>query len=100
MIGIRYVQTEAAGDIAARGAAAAQSRAAACDQRHLISNDQAELERSAGAAEIIVVSGEAGKSLDLPRIWQHATSVRWVHSLSAGVERLLFPALVDSSCAR
>jgi phosphoglycerate dehydrogenase-like enzyme len=63
----------------------------------LISNDQAELEQAAGTAEIIVMSGEAGKSLDLPRIWQHATSVRWVHSLSAGVERLLFPALVDSS---
>jgi phosphoglycerate dehydrogenase-like enzyme len=63
----------------------------------LVSNDQAELERWVGGAEIIVVAGEASKSLDLPRLWQHASSVRWVHSLSAGVERLLFPALVDSS---
>jgi phosphoglycerate dehydrogenase-like enzyme len=61
-----------------------------------ISNDQAELERLAPAAEVIVLSGAAGTSIDWPRVWQHATSARWVHALTAGVEKLLFPALVDS----
>jgi phosphoglycerate dehydrogenase-like enzyme len=61
-----------------------------------VSNDQRELERLAPAAEIIVMSGAAGKTIDLLRVWQQATRVRWVHSLSAGVEKLLFPALVAS----
>src|SRR5208283_823757 len=68
---------------------------ALCDV--FISNEQGELERMAPAAEVIVLSGGAAKSIDFPRIWQHATSTRWVHSLSAGVETLLFPALIDSS---
>ena len=29
-------------------------------------------------------------------IWPHAKQVRWVHSLSAGVESLLFPELIES----
>jgi len=62
-----------------------------------ISIDQQELERWAPAAEIIVVSGSAPKFIDFPKIWLRATSIRWLHSLSAGVEKLLFPALIDSS---
>lgn len=62
-----------------------------------ISNDQVELERLAPAAEVIVLSGAAGKSVDWPEVWRHATSTRWVHALTAGVEKLLFPALIDSS---
>jgi phosphoglycerate dehydrogenase-like enzyme len=62
-----------------------------------VSNDQGELEQLAPTAEVIVLSGAAAKSIDFPRIWLHATSTRWVHSLSAGVETLLFPALIDSS---
>jgi phosphoglycerate dehydrogenase-like enzyme len=62
-----------------------------------ISNEQMELERLAPAAEVIVLAGAPGKSIDFPKIWQHATRARWVHSLSAGVEKLLFPELVDSA---
>jgi len=63
----------------------------------VISNDQKELERLASDTEILVLNGAPGSSIDLPRIWQRARSIRWVHSLSAGVEKLLFPALIDSS---
>jgi phosphoglycerate dehydrogenase-like enzyme len=61
-----------------------------------ISNDQSEVERLARTAEVMVISG-AGKALNLPRIWQEAKSTRWVHSLSAGVEKLLFPAFIESN---
>jgi phosphoglycerate dehydrogenase-like enzyme len=59
----------------------------------------AELEELAAllpAAEVVVF-GRPRKSLDLAAAWKHAESVRWAHSLSSGVEGLLFPALVRSS---
>lgn len=33
----------------------------------------------------------------LPKIWPAAKKLRWIHSLSAGVEQVLFAALVESS---
>ncbi len=54
-----------------------------------------ELEQLLPAAEVVVF-GLAHQSIDLAAAWQHARSVRWAHSLSAGVENLLFPALVRS----
>jgi phosphoglycerate dehydrogenase-like enzyme len=32
----------------------------------------------------------------LPKIWPLAKKLRWIHSMSAGVEQVLFPALVES----
>jgi phosphoglycerate dehydrogenase-like enzyme len=32
----------------------------------------------------------------LPKIWSQAKKLRWIHSLSAGVEQILFPGLVES----
>lgn len=61
-----------------------------------ISNDEKELEERAGAAEIILSSGLTGKSVSLREIWRHSKNVKWVHSLSAGVENLLFTELVES----
>jgi phosphoglycerate dehydrogenase-like enzyme len=61
-----------------------------------ISNDEKVLEERAGAAEIILSSGLTGKSVSLREIWCHSKNVKWVHSLSAGVENLLFPELVAS----
>ena len=59
-----------------------------------ISDDQAELEKRAPEAEVILVSGATGAYL--PKIWNHARSVRWIHSLAAGVDKLIFPELADS----
>ena len=33
----------------------------------------------------------------LQDIWPHLTNLKWIHSASAGVEKLLFPELVKSS---
>lgn len=62
-----------------------------------VSNDEKALEERAGAADIILSSGLTGKSVSLRDIWQHSKNVKWVHSLSAGVENLLFPELVESN---
>ena len=61
-----------------------------------VSVELEELARVLPAAEVVVF-GLAYKSLDLAAAWKHAGSVRWAHSLSAGVEDLLFPAMVRSS---
>jgi phosphoglycerate dehydrogenase-like enzyme len=60
-----------------------------------VSSDPGELATLLPAAEVVVF-GLAPKSVDLPAAWKHARSVRWAHSLSAGVEGILFPALVRS----
>jgi phosphoglycerate dehydrogenase-like enzyme len=61
-----------------------------------ISNTQAEIETLAPDAEVILFCGLSGAAVDFPRVFHLANSVRWIHSLSAGVEKILFPELVAS----
>jgi phosphoglycerate dehydrogenase-like enzyme len=59
-----------------------------------ISDDQAELENLAPMAEVILFTSFSGSSVNLAQVWKHARSVRWIHSLTTGVERVLFPDLI------
>jgi phosphoglycerate dehydrogenase-like enzyme len=43
-----------------------------------------------------VVFNGMGKGDVLQKVIPHAKSVRWIHSMSAGVEHLMFPAIVES----
>ena len=61
-----------------------------------VGNDLPFLQREAASAEIILYSGLTGKSATLREIWPYTKKVRWVHSLSAGVEKILFPELIES----
>ena len=61
-----------------------------------VSNDEAELEKLASEAEVILYSGLTGKAVNFQEVWKHTKSVRWVHSLSAGVEKVLFSELIES----
>ena len=61
-----------------------------------MSSDLTVLEHEAEDAEIILYSGLTGKSATLQEIWPYAKKLRWVHSLSAGVEKILFPELIES----
>jgi phosphoglycerate dehydrogenase-like enzyme len=61
-----------------------------------VGSDLSFLQREAANAEIILYSGLTGKSATLQEIWPYAKKVRWVHSLSAGVEKVLFPELIES----
>jgi phosphoglycerate dehydrogenase-like enzyme len=51
--------------------------------------------RAAAAAADVIVNAFAGRAL-LEAVWAEAPRVRWVHSLSAGLDHLLFPGLVES----
>ncbi len=62
-----------------------------------IGNDTLTLEQHAPDAEVILYSGLTGKTVDFREVWRHAKNVKWIHSLSAGVEKLMFPELVASS---
>lgn len=55
-----------------------------------------EIEPYLADAEILVYSGLTGKTISAAEVWKHAKQVRWVHSLSAGLDKLLFPELVES----
>jgi phosphoglycerate dehydrogenase-like enzyme len=68
------------------------------EQAHIwIGNDTAALSRHAQEAEIILYSSLTGKTVDFAEVWRHARSVKWIQSLSAGVEKLLVPDLVGSN---
>jgi phosphoglycerate dehydrogenase-like enzyme len=62
-----------------------------------VSNEQSELEALAPTAEILLITGMSDAAVNLPQLWQHFGSLRWIHSLAAGVEKLLFPALAASN---
>ena len=61
-----------------------------------VGNDPSFLGREAAHAEIILYSGLASKPGTLQEIWPRAKKLHWVHSLSAGVEKILFPELIES----
>ena len=60
----------------------------------VVSNHVAWLQESAPEADVILNGIPDG--LLLRDIFTHATRLRWVHSLSDGVEKILFPELVAS----
>jgi phosphoglycerate dehydrogenase-like enzyme len=51
-------------------------------------------ERTAPRADVILKCEADAQVLE--QVWQMAPRVRWVHSLSAGIEYILFPELVES----
>lgn len=59
-----------------------------------IGNDLEALRTAAPEADVILNGMHAGKTLS--EVWRIAPKVQWVHSLSAGVENMLFPELIDS----
>ena len=47
-------------------------------------------------ADIVLYFGVDSKTLPFREVWPHARNVKWVHSLSAGVEKFLIPEFIDS----
>ncbi|MBV8552653.1 MAG: D-2-hydroxyacid dehydrogenase [Acidobacteriaceae bacterium] len=66
------------------------------DAEIFVGNDTGALSRHAADAEIVLYSGLTGATVDFPEVWKHAKRVQWVHALSAGVEKVLFPELIES----
>jgi len=61
----------------------------------VVSETRKELEGPAAEADVILVAWVKDKAI-LRDLWPKVGKVRWVHSLSAGVEHLLFPELIES----
>jgi len=60
----------------------------------LVGDDPELVAAHAGSAEVILVGPSEGDLLRMT--FPLAREVRWVHSLSAGVEKIIFPELVES----
>jgi phosphoglycerate dehydrogenase-like enzyme len=68
------------------------------DAAHIfINNEEKASKEFARTAEIILYSGLTGKTVNFPEVFVAAGQLKWIHSLSAGVEKLMFPALVESA---
>lgn len=57
--------------------------------------DPAFIARFAPKAEVIIYSSLTGNT-SFADVWRQAKNVRWIHSLSAGVEKMLTPEVVES----
>jgi phosphoglycerate dehydrogenase-like enzyme len=57
--------------------------------------DRAEAFERVAKGATVILHWAGGRQL-LEQVWRMAPRVRWVHSRSAGLENLLFPALVES----
>ena len=55
-----------------------------------------EVARNGTQAEIVLYSGLGGATVPFKEVWQHIQHVKWVHSLSAGIEKFMIPAFVES----
>ena len=60
----------------------------------LFASDDALLAELGPEAEVMFC--DIGQGAQLARVWDRLERLRWVHSISAGVDHLLFPALVAS----
>lgn len=61
-----------------------------------VGNDIASIEKYAPGAEVILYSGLSREDPSLQVVWEHARNVKWIHSLSTGVDKLLIPELISS----
>jgi phosphoglycerate dehydrogenase-like enzyme len=61
-----------------------------------ISNNEDELQHLGKDADILLHTSLTGKTVAFAKVWPHTRKVKWVHSLSAGVEKVLIPAFRES----
>lgn len=62
-----------------------------------VTAEEAPAKQFAPTADIVLFSGLTGKTVDFPTVFGSAAQLKWVHSMSAGVEKLLFPAFTASA---
>ncbi len=61
-----------------------------------VGRDEETLARFGPEAEIILYTGIVGKAPPFEKVWRHTRAVKWIHSLSAGMDKVLFPELIES----
>jgi phosphoglycerate dehydrogenase-like enzyme len=62
-----------------------------------ISNDEAEIKKLGKDADTLLYTSLTGKTVAFSEVWPHTPKVLWVHSLSAGVEKVLIHDFIDSA---
>lgn len=67
------------------------------DQAHfVITDDLKKVEQEGAEATAVLSATVPGQKNMLKQAWPYLKNVKWVHSLSAGMDSLLFPELIDS----
>jgi phosphoglycerate dehydrogenase-like enzyme len=61
-----------------------------------VTNEENPAKEFARTADAILFFGMMGSVINFAEIFSVAKQLKWVHSLSAGVEKMLFPAFVES----
>ncbi len=61
-----------------------------------VSNTAEGVAKNGSEAEIILYSGLGGATVPFKDVWPHVQHVKWVHSLSAGIEKFMIPAFIES----
>src|SRR5947209_19133494 len=61
-----------------------------------IGNTPEFVEKNGPSSEAVLYSGLGGHTLPFAEVWPHVPNARWVHSLSAGVEKFMIAAFIDS----
>jgi phosphoglycerate dehydrogenase-like enzyme len=61
-----------------------------------IGNDEAFIRDRGPSAEVVLYSGLGGETLPFSSVWPHVPNAKWVHSLSAGVEKFMLPEFIAS----
>jgi phosphoglycerate dehydrogenase-like enzyme len=70
---------------------------ALADDANIYIGDTVEFARQHGpAADAMLYSGLGGHMVPFGDVWPYASKVKWVHSLSAGVEKFMVPAFIES----
>src|SRR5690242_9511996 len=64
------------------------------DVNRTISLDMDVLRQAAPEADVVL--NTTGRSTELEPLFPLLTKMRWIHSLAAGVEKQLFPAMIES----
>jgi phosphoglycerate dehydrogenase-like enzyme len=61
-----------------------------------VGNDTGALSERAADADVLLYSGLPGTEISFQDVWEHTRKVKWVHSLTAGVEKVLVPGFRES----
>ena len=54
------------------------------------------IKEHSGDAEVVLIVGLHGKSIPFSNLLPHLKSAKWVHSLSAGVEKFMIPEFIEN----
>ena len=61
-----------------------------------VGNDQDYVNSHGAKADVLLYSGLSAGNASFSHVWQQSPNIKWVHSLSAGVEKYMVPPFIES----